>query len=51
MPLIVNCLSIQGHFYAEKSDNFSKINLEVNLKVVPLHSHLKNGWLMRLRVL
>lgn len=30
MPLIVNCLNIQGHFYAEKSDNFSKINLEVN---------------------
>ena len=28
-----------------------KINLEVIRKVVPLHSHLKNGWPLRLKVL
>ena len=28
-----------------------KKNLEVKKKVVPLHSHLKNGWLIKLRVL
>ena len=28
-----------------------KKDLEVKKKVVPLHSHLKNGWLLRLRVL
>ena len=42
-------------FRAEKSVQkvvkFLLKNLEVSQKVVSLHSHLKNGWLMRLRVL
>jgi hypothetical protein len=35
----------------EKSCKKCIKNLEISKKVVPLHSHLKNGWLMRLRVL
>jgi len=49
--LSISCLAFRAQKRAKKVPKFCRKNLEVNQKVVPLHSHLKNGWLMRPRVL
>ena len=51
IALSVSCLAFAAERGVKKVAKFCGKNLEVNQKVVPLHSHLKNGWLMRLRVL
>ena len=51
MVLYISQLRILPEKSVKKVVKFLLKNLEVNQKVVPLHSHLKNGWLMRLRVL
>ena len=51
MALYISQLSILPEKSVQKVVKFLLKNLEVSQKVVSLHSHLKNGWLMRLRVL
>ena len=44
MAVTFSELDVHGRFFVVLC---CEINLEVMKKVVPLHSHLKNGWLIR----